>query len=320
MRDDKLDFFKGIAAISVLYIHTVFWSGGAYVPDFMRQLSLFIDVPIFFFIGGALFFQNKVSLSSLFKLILLSAVFGFFIGLLDGHAFTNFIALMFMNQIAAISLPVFAGSVWFISVFVVINIFCLMLKNLYANIPSFEIILFCVSLLYFVFDVQLNFAFLGVNMQFFFCYLFFFNLGICWYKNKSLPMFKGMFFLLVLSLLISADPYNDQNKFVLQDFKFPPTYEYIAFSMLSIAVIVSSYQFVHSRVLEQIGRDSLYYYLCQGITSSLIYYLMPHLDLFWLPKLMVLFLFNVITCFILVELTKRLIMRPLNSITGVQGR
>lgn len=51
-RSLAIDFFKGIAIIGIVFIHTVFVSGWAYVPGYMRNFSLLIDVPLFFFLSG----------------------------------------------------------------------------------------------------------------------------------------------------------------------------------------------------------------------------------------------------------------------------
>ena len=47
-RNYYIDNIRGLATISVVFIHTVFWSGSSYVPEYMRNLSLLIDVPIVF--------------------------------------------------------------------------------------------------------------------------------------------------------------------------------------------------------------------------------------------------------------------------------
>lgn len=53
-RNYYIDNIRGLATISVVFIHTVFWSGSSYVPEYMRNLSLLIDVPIFFLLTGML--------------------------------------------------------------------------------------------------------------------------------------------------------------------------------------------------------------------------------------------------------------------------
>ena len=52
VRDTYFDAFKGMMILSVINIHTVYWSLKPYTPDIARQLAYFIDIPIFFFISG----------------------------------------------------------------------------------------------------------------------------------------------------------------------------------------------------------------------------------------------------------------------------
>ena len=54
-RDHYVDFVRGLCALSVVFIHTVFWSGYSYVPEYVRNLSLMFDVPVFFFLAGCSF-------------------------------------------------------------------------------------------------------------------------------------------------------------------------------------------------------------------------------------------------------------------------
>lgn len=40
-RNLLIDLIKGIATLSIIFIHTVFWSGERYVPSEIRNLSLY---------------------------------------------------------------------------------------------------------------------------------------------------------------------------------------------------------------------------------------------------------------------------------------
>ena len=51
-RNHYIDLLKGLAALNIVFIHTVFNSGFNYVPDWVRTLSLAVDVPFFFFLSG----------------------------------------------------------------------------------------------------------------------------------------------------------------------------------------------------------------------------------------------------------------------------
>ena len=46
-RDLYIDFAKGLATLSIIFIHTAFWSGQFYIPTEVRVLSLLFDVPLF---------------------------------------------------------------------------------------------------------------------------------------------------------------------------------------------------------------------------------------------------------------------------------
>ena len=59
-RNYNLDFYRGFAAIWIVFIHCCFWSGDGYVPLNVKSLSLFIDVPLFMFISGMTYnYSNK---------------------------------------------------------------------------------------------------------------------------------------------------------------------------------------------------------------------------------------------------------------------
>ena len=51
-RNYNIDFLRGIATISIIIIHTAFWSGTEYLPSWVSNLTLLLDVPAFIFISG----------------------------------------------------------------------------------------------------------------------------------------------------------------------------------------------------------------------------------------------------------------------------
>lgn len=53
LRDEYYDIVKGIVAINIIVIHTVFWLGTSYVPNQIQKFILLLDVPCFFFCSGA---------------------------------------------------------------------------------------------------------------------------------------------------------------------------------------------------------------------------------------------------------------------------
>ena len=51
-RNQNIDFFRGIAVLNIVVIHTAFWFGTGFVPELYRNLTLLIDVPFFFYLSG----------------------------------------------------------------------------------------------------------------------------------------------------------------------------------------------------------------------------------------------------------------------------
>jgi hypothetical protein len=50
----SINLWKGITILSVLNMHTCFWSGLLYLPDWTRRIALLLDIPVLFFISGYL--------------------------------------------------------------------------------------------------------------------------------------------------------------------------------------------------------------------------------------------------------------------------
>ena len=51
-RDLYIDYAKGLATLSIIFIHTAFWSGQFYIKTEFRVLSLLFDVPLFYALSG----------------------------------------------------------------------------------------------------------------------------------------------------------------------------------------------------------------------------------------------------------------------------
>ena len=51
-RYEYIDMLKGIAVLSIIAIHTAWWAGQSYIPEWFRAVTLALDVPFFFFLSG----------------------------------------------------------------------------------------------------------------------------------------------------------------------------------------------------------------------------------------------------------------------------
>ena len=130
-RDQSLDFLRGLAALSIIFIHTAFWSGEAYVPQAVESLSLILDVPFFFFLsgwGGGYARSLKKSLLSLADIYLRYLVFWcLYVALLaalrvfpgwgGGLSPANLLGNLRFRIGAGTALPVVMGSIWFLPVY-----------------------------------------------------------------------------------------------------------------------------------------------------------------------------------------------------------
>lgn len=135
-REPYLDFYKGIAAISIIFIHTAFHSGEAYVPHWFSNLTLLLDVPFFFFLGGwgagisLRSGKNSIikTLNSIGRILLKWLFFVTFIHILMTalglHGFSSIIdylhALCFFN-FSIESLSSVNASIWYMPVYVIVT-------------------------------------------------------------------------------------------------------------------------------------------------------------------------------------------------------
>ena len=122
-RDYSIDLFRGLACISIVFIHTVWWSGVSYVPEYISQISLLFDVPVFFFLAGqsAYFSLSKsFPMSGIIRLVGTCLVYSFLIGLIDGSAIKNIWNILCFHVIVSKTFPIFGGSLWFYQVYIVV--------------------------------------------------------------------------------------------------------------------------------------------------------------------------------------------------------
>ena len=130
-RDCYLDFLRGVAAVNIIFIHTAFWSGTAYVPVVIQTLTLILDVPFFFFLSGWSFTYTRSFTKSVRSIFLTYMKYVFFLvfyilclfavagltGLERGLTVENFLGNLFFLRPETTSLPVVMSSMWFLPVY-----------------------------------------------------------------------------------------------------------------------------------------------------------------------------------------------------------
>lgn len=303
IRNCYIDNIRGFATISVVYIHTVFWSGGSYVPDILRHLALFIDVPIFFLLTGLLFADTKklnpikqiIKLITYFtvSLLILQIVF-------NEYNLNNIYLSLTMNNVVFDLFPVLSGSYWFVPVYAVSTILA---YGLISEFKKFSIFFIIFSLFYYVFSyfsgyTLINYNFLGVSLNFL---LFYTSCILFGYHSYKFHGNKNWIFLTIFSFLSLILLYIYNNISInLQNSKFPVGLPYIIASTISMSLILLFKKpNFNIPIITFIGKNSIFFYISQGFSSSLIFYLLPIININWPMKLIILFSVNLFIAIII---------------------
>ena len=321
-RDKYLDFYRGIAVISIIFIHTSFHSGESYVPNLVRTLSLLVDVPFFMFMTGwsawyshnpKHVFHNIVSICGFFFFFLL--IIDFFLVFLDRPHLNNLNAwlqaLLFLDYQVP-DLPSVTWSIWYMPVYfttILIGIFLIYIFDSSLKIKEWGryVILFCFfGLVYVSFGEEKRFFLLSNQFLF---YMFFFIAGFLTknYKIKSFRNFLACCLFLLLMWFLSSWTYNIPAG-ELQNAKFPPHIMYCFASMISIVAALFfkgkiDYIVQSHKLIRKIGQNAIWYYFAQGIGASMLFKILPYIHLnLWYIKMIVAFVINLLVTFVIANL------------------
>ncbi len=251
-RNVELDILRGICAISIIMIHTTFWSGGAYVPWVVQSLSLLLDVPAFFFIAGAsvAYTQKLQPTKVIYKMIfyfgatllVYDVAQSLITRTLDFHATLSALGL---HGFSTPLLPTLGGSYWFVPVFCAVSIIAaIIVQYLPKAIMGFII----GGLGLYVVGYFVGFAVGGkfLHTSFNYC-VFYTSLYLLGYVFIQQQYFQGHKF--ALSLIIIGfvgfvlvwffKPHAQF--FVLQSSKFPVSLPYVLASLFGIGMLLSTW-------------------------------------------------------------------------------
>ena len=96
--------------------------------------------------------------------------------------------------------------------------------------------------------------------------------------------------------------YSGNTVFNLQSNKFPFKLPYIVASFLSMAVFIFFYDLkIKNRFFEHLGRNAIFYYAGQGVSSSILFVISPHITLVWGLKLIIMFTINLLLAILVSE-------------------
>ncbi len=299
-RDSFVDCFKGGMILWIIHIHTVFWSGKAYLPDIVRQVTLLADVPIFFFISGYVIRPSSF-LTCLLKTVkqyirlylhyilicclLLGVVFVVTMllpGPKQANIYPEFISFFRLRPRGDLwhYLRVYGPSLWFIRVYFSLLLFIPFLVGISALYKIKYNVLFFILLFIVLFPNGAGHSLLFTSYGYCFFYLFFYVLGMIlrdWedYIDYG-SIFLSLMFVICLGLVIF---YHDNSTLCLQKYKFPPSIQYLIYSLPLVHIFLVlkkisiekhfTYDGKCSLFLRWCGINSYYIYLFQGAVCSL---------------------------------------------------
>lgn len=308
-RDRYIDCFKGVLILWVIHIHTVFWTGDSYVPEAVRQASLLIDVPAFFFISGylirpadtALLFRKP--LTQFFRLygrylvisvmLLLCSMTG--IRLMTGSWDPlPSSALTSMLRVNPGGHPwgfirIYGPSLWFMRVYLSL----LFLAPLVIGLSAFRsmrlfLLAFLVFLYSFYHSQGWDHVFLFTSAVYVLFYLVFYQLGAVYRAEEHAIRgwhlsLSALFNLLLCGLAF----YLDGGRLALQENKFPPSFQYLFYSLLLVHVFIAARRSgkvpsaapfsLSVRFFAWCGENVYFIYLFQCAVCSLPYLFIPSL-------------------------------------------
>ncbi|MGD9782345.1 MAG: acyltransferase family protein [Kiritimatiellia bacterium] len=304
-RDAYVDFVRGLLLLSVIHIHTVYWSLLTYIPDGVRHAAYLVDIPIFFFISGYLF-KNPSFLGALrsawrqfsrlylqYLAVTFLAAGGILLWLRFGESRTE-------PQVGAVLFSVFTldlqgrmwgylkmyeGNLWYARTYLSL----LALVPLLAGPSFFRKRLGLVLAFAFAGYVLTTYhypakTFLLVPAGQVLFYALFFLLGALVRAREAKIRRRDVVLSLALNLVLAGLVFHaDGNRLILSPAKFPPTVPYFVYALPLVHVFLLGKWFWRRAKwpgmapIVWAGRHSFVVYLVQGAVCSLPFFFVRHL-------------------------------------------
>ncbi|GGP26338.1 acyltransferase family protein [Silvimonas amylolytica] len=308
-RDLVLDGLKGLAVVSVVFIHSVFWSGDSYTPAWLHGACLWLDVPLFFFLAGWSFskvpspqkaWQNLWRLQRRYMVFVALVWLGY---LLSGHHLPpiRLVEWFLHDYHKAEWDDAVMGSMWFMRVYLGVSAVAITLIWFHER-AALPVALVLVAALFFsqlAPDADWSAGWLPV-VAFGMFYLPLFLLGYC-HATGQLPGYWSALIALQAIWQLCCTPDLRNALIHLQSYKFPPQALYFAASWLSVCALLLmvrlrpvAWLFTRKPLL-WMGRNAIYVFFAQGISATLMYApvgLLNDLQLQWYVLLPPMFALN----------------------------
>lgn len=343
-RDLYIDFAKGIATLSVIFIHTVFWSGQFYVPTEIRVFSLVFDVVLFYALSGITSGGNiEKTFYRLLKLQITYMIFVTFIFFAD-YLFKVFGLSVYGQQwmqdfyatfgskyvprnisyspqwqnlgnwylhsyTNADTFPVIMGSFWYLKVYYILTVFgVLILRFFPKHLLWFIALSLGLTLLYNIFPQYYPTGQVGYVAF----YLAVFLIGHAMRGKKISTKWIPILYAGVgLALGWMFWYYGADMFYLLNKQKFPPKLPYIIWLLFALVTLFVGYKRLKiskSNFVTYIGQNAIFYYFAQGISASLIYFLVFTVKdhMVWYFLLPLVFIINILLAVMIAELLRKL--------------
>ena len=336
-RNYNIDFLRGVATICIILIHTTWWSGTMYLPSWVSNLSLLIDVPSFMFISGITFkYGNSVKKAIkniyeqwkkwLYFLIFYSLIILiFFNSEFRVNEIFSWIVYYFPTEN---SLAVVNGSLWFMIMFIKVSILSTVLicsVNQFSNCDKeknemFKYILFILLFIFIYTSMSKSNLIIDSEVSF---YSFIYILGYCLsdYKIKDKKTFLIMETINFICLYFVFKIFN-LGITSIQMIKFPPFLPYLFFSLISIILFLylkDNLKIRKTNRIVYIGKNAIYFYFSQGVSSSFLYDIYPYLvDMNIFFKFTILLIVNIGLTFVFATFLSRTYKRIDTKIKSVK--
>ena len=290
-RNYSIDFLRGIASLCIILIHTAWWSGTSYLPAEFSNATLLIDVPVFIFISGMSFNYVNSIVKNLKSLLLQWKKWIYFLIFYTLILITFFYEQFHISDIFSWIVYVFphsnnievvSGSIWFMMMYIEVTIICsiiICIVNKYCKKErkkTFSIIMGIILFIFLYCSTNNNFLFINSTLSF---YSLIYLLGYILY-NYKIKNFKDLFKLELINFLVLLVTFYSFKLGIknIQGIKFSPSLAYLPFSMISIILfwyLKDHLNIKRNNKIVYIGKNAIFYYFAQGVSSSFIYYVYP---------------------------------------------
>ena len=219
-------------------------------------------------------------------------------------------------------MPVVIGSTWFWPVYFIVSfIGCVLIKKGINSKKLLVTAIVCYGVTLTLWYITRSLLVKQVVKL-----IFYFAIYMFGYESFSWKIPKKVFLIVELAAIAISLPAIFSLTTPMSEAKAPPIITYAAFSLIVIfASIYLKKPILKKNLLTWVGQNCLMFYFAQGISSSILYYIVPALGgLNWIAKFIVCAAINMVMAFAIAAVLKKYygffdwVIRTVRSITKEQ--